>query len=186
MRPVILCVIKNFKVDHLWYYLDPSNAENWHQMGRTYMVGHSYRKAYESYQQAIYRDDRNLVCWLNIGQLFFKINQQRDVLDAYSRGIRLNPYMSELWVSLGELYHNQPEDSLDAYTRALELNSINQVARAKVSQLKIRSRVHCLPLEDLDVTGIEQGGKIDDEISDDISSYKRSVSIIFCMKILNY
>ena len=183
---MILSAIKDFKVEHLWYYLDPSNADNWHQMGRTYMVGRSYQKAFESYLQAVSRDDRNLLCWLNFGQLYFKTNRYRDALDAYCKGIRLNPYMSELWVSLGELYHNYPSDSHEAYNRALELDPTNQVARAKVNQLKIQLQVHYVPLEYLDVTGVEQGEKIDDEISDDISSYRRSVSIIFYMKILNY
>lgn len=129
------------------------------------------------------------MCWLNIGQLYFKINQWRDALDAYSKSIRLDPYISEFWASVGELYYNcynqgnLIEDSLYAYSRALELDPTNQVARARVRQLKTRLRIHDVPLEDLDV---EQGGKIDDEISDDIPLYRRSVSIICYIKILDY
>ena len=183
MRPVIFTVIKFFRVENLWYYIDPSNAEDWHQMGRTYMVGHSYQKAYESYQQALYRDAQNPVYWNNVGQLYFKVNQYRDALDVYCKSVRINPYGSETWAYLGELYFNctnQVQDSLDAYSRALELDPTNHVARARVRQLKIRLQVHQVPLEDF------QGRTIDDEISDDISSYRRSVSIIFYMKTLDY
>jgi glucose repression mediator protein len=124
----------------IWYYLDPSNAEYWHQMGCTYMVGHGYHAAYESYQQAVNRDGQNPVCWCNIGQLYFKINQYLDALHAYSRALQLNPYGSEVWASLGELYYNgsnQAEYSLEAYSRALKLDPTNQVTRARVRQLKI-------------------------------------------------
>jgi tetratricopeptide (TPR) repeat protein len=142
------------------------------------MVGRRYNRAYEAYQQAVYRDGRNPEYWRNIGQLYFKLNQYLDALDAYSRSIRLNPYFSEVWASLGELYYNSDQanliDSLKSYSRALELDPTNQVTRARVRQLKIRLQVRHVPLEDLDITGVEQGGKIDEEISDDISSsYRR-------------
>jgi hypothetical protein len=66
----------------------------------------------------------------------------------------------------------------------LKLDPTNQVTRARVRQLKIWLQAHQVSLEDLDSTGVEQGGKIDDE---DISSlYRRSVSIIFYIKILDY
>lgn len=62
-----------------------------------------YPKAYEAYQQAVYRDGRNPTFWCSIGVLYYQINQYRDALDAYSRAIRLNPYISEVWYDLGTL-----------------------------------------------------------------------------------
>ena len=57
------------------------------------MAGQKYNKAYEAYQQAVYRDGRNPTFWCSIGVLYFQINQYRDALDAYSRAIRINPYI---------------------------------------------------------------------------------------------
>jgi len=62
-----------------------------------------FPKAYEAYQQAVYRDGRNPTFWCSIGVLYYQINQYRDALDAYSRAIRLNPYISEVWYDLGTL-----------------------------------------------------------------------------------
>lgn len=62
-----------------------------------------YPKAYEAYQQAVYRDGRNPTFWCSIGVLYYQINQYRDALDAYSRAIRLNPWISEVWYDLGTL-----------------------------------------------------------------------------------
>jgi cytochrome c-type biogenesis protein CcmH/NrfG len=66
-----------------------------------------YPKAYEAYQQAVYRDGRNPTFWCSIGVLYYQINQYRDALDAYSRAIRLNPWISEVWYDLGTLVSSQ-------------------------------------------------------------------------------
>lgn len=67
------------------------------------MSQQKFPKAYEAYQQAVYRDGRNPTFWCSIGVLYYQINQYRDALDAYSRAIRLNPYISEVWYDLGTL-----------------------------------------------------------------------------------
>ncbi len=72
-------------------------------MGRCYMQMGKHPKAYEAYQQAVYRDGRNPTFWCSIGVLYYQIQQYRDALDAYSRAIRLNPYISEVWYDLGTL-----------------------------------------------------------------------------------
>ncbi|KAF7300373.1 Transcriptional corepressor [Mycena chlorophos] len=99
---------------------DPSDAQSWYLLGRAYMAGQKYNKAYEAYQQAVYRDGRNPTFWCSIGVLYFQINQYRDALDAYSRAIRINPYISEVWFDLGSLYescNNQISDAMDAHAR---------------------------------------------------------------------
>jgi hypothetical protein len=95
------------------------------------MSQQKYPKAYEAYQQAVYRDGRNPTFWCSIGVLYYQINQYRDALDAYSRAIRLNPNISEVWYDLGTLYescNNQTSDALDAYTRAADLDSTSKHA----------------------------------------------------------
>lgn len=83
--------------------VDQSDAQSWYLLGRCYMSQQKYPKAYEAYQQAVYRDGRNPTFWCSIGVLYYQINQYRDALDAYSRAIRLNPYISEVWYDLGTL-----------------------------------------------------------------------------------
>jgi general transcriptional corepressor CYC8 len=103
------------------------------------MAGQKYNKAYEAYQQAVYRDGRNPTFWCSIGVLYFQINQYRDALDAYSRAIRINPYISEVWFDLGSLYescNNQISDAIDAYARAAELDPNNGVIRQRLELLK--------------------------------------------------
>lgn len=91
---------------HLALFLkhpDNTDAQSWYLLGRCYMSQQKYSKAYEAYQQAVYRDGRNPTFWCSIGVLYYQINQYRDALDAYSRAIRLNPYISEVWYDLGTL-----------------------------------------------------------------------------------
>ncbi|KAJ7480062.1 TPR-containing protein Mql1 [Mycena galericulata] len=118
---------------------DPSDAQSWYLLGRAYMAGQKYNKAYEAYQQAVYRDGRNPTFWCSIGVLYFQINQYRDALDAYSRAIRINPYISEVWFDLGSLYescNNQISDAIDAYARASELDPNNPVISQRLALLK--------------------------------------------------
>lgn len=79
-----------------------------------------YPKAYEAYQQAVYRDGRNPTFWCSIGVLYYQINQYRDALDAYSRAIRLNPYISEVWYDLGTLVSD--EEDIKQYGESIHAN----------------------------------------------------------------
>lgn len=103
------------------------------------MSQQKYPKAYEAYQQAVYRDGKNPTFWCSIGVLYYQINQYRDALDAYSRAIRFNPYISEVWYDLGTLYescNNQTTDALDAYQRAAELDPSNPHIKARLNLLR--------------------------------------------------
>lgn len=82
---------------------DNQDAQSWYLLGRCYMAQQKYPKAYEAYQQAVYREGKNPTFWCSIGVLYYQINQYRDALDAYSRAIRLNPFISEVWYDLGTL-----------------------------------------------------------------------------------
>ena len=131
-------------------FLDPSNADDWHQMGRTYMVGQNYSKAYEALQEAVYRNGRHPMIWCDVGRLYLNINQFRDALDAYSRAIRINPYIAQVWILLGQLYEDankQYVDSFDAFQRALELDPTNKIAKRKVRELGVILQVQKTQLE---------------------------------------
>ncbi|TFK38602.1 hypothetical protein BDQ12DRAFT_683044 [Crucibulum laeve] len=132
---------QDLAIQHLTKSLeaDPSDAQSWYLLGRAYMAGQKYNKAYEAYQQAVYRDGRNPTFWCSIGVLYFQINQFRDALDAYSRAIRINPYISEVWFDLGSLYescNNQIGDAIDAYARASELDPGNTAISERLEMVK--------------------------------------------------
>nr|CAG8536660.1 4115_t:CDS:10 [Entrophospora candida] len=118
---------------------DGNDAQAWYFLGRCYMAQQKYGRAYEAYQQAVFRDGRNPTFWCSIGVLYYQINQYRDALDAYSRAIRLNPYISEVWYDLGTLYescNNQVNDALDAYQRAAELDPTNPHIKQRLQMLR--------------------------------------------------
>ncbi|KAK4683730.1 general transcriptional corepressor CYC8, partial [Tremellales sp. Uapishka_1] len=118
---------------------DGSDAQSWYLLGRAFMAGQRYNKAYEAYQQAVYRDGRNPTFWCSIGVLYYQINQYRDALDAYSRAIRLNNYISEVWYNLGSLYescNNQITDAVDAYSRAADLDPTNTAIKQRLALLQ--------------------------------------------------
>jgi len=117
---------------------DPDDGQTWYLLGRCYMTMQKYRKAYDAYQQAVYRDGRNPTFWCSIGVLYYQINQYRDALDAYSRAIQLNPFLSEVWYDLGTLYESckQLSDSLDAYQRAAQLDPNNEHIQERLAVLR--------------------------------------------------
>ncbi|KAI8801638.1 hypothetical protein BJ742DRAFT_749407 [Cladochytrium replicatum] len=118
---------------------DRNDAQTYYLLGRCYMQQQKFNKAYEAYQNAVYRDDRNPTFWCSIGVLYYQINQYRDALEAYTRAIRLNPYISEVWYDLGTLYescNNQIVDAMDAYQRALELDQDNPHIRKRLELLR--------------------------------------------------
>lgn len=118
---------------------DNTDAQSWYLMGRCYMAQQKFNKAYEAYQQAVYRDSRNPTFWCSIGLLYFQINQYRDALDAYSKAIRINPNISEVWYDLGTLYescNNQISDAIDAYQRASDLDPDNPHIKQRLAYLR--------------------------------------------------
>jgi len=103
------------------------------------MALHNFSKAYEAYQQAVYRDGKNPAYWCSIGVLYYNINQFHDSLDAYSRAIRINPYLSEIWFNLGALYescNDQMADAVDAYQRTLQLDSSNTAVAQRLEEIR--------------------------------------------------
>ncbi|KAJ7882511.1 hypothetical protein B0H13DRAFT_1486532, partial [Mycena leptocephala] len=118
---------------------DPSDAQRWYLLGRAYMGDQKYNKAYEAYQQAVYRDDQNPAFWCSIGILSFQLNRYHDALSAYSCAVCINPYISEVWFNLGSLYencNNQISDAIDAYARGSELDPYNPVISQRLALLK--------------------------------------------------
>lgn len=103
------------------------------------MTTNNFGKAYEAYQQAVYRDGKNPAFWCSIGVLYYNINQFHDALDAYSRAIRIHPYLAEVWFNLGALYeacNDQMTDAIDAYQRTLQLDSTNEAVQQRLRQIR--------------------------------------------------
>ncbi len=83
--------------------VDWVTAEHWYLLGRAHLGMPNYRKAYEAFQQAVYRNERIPDFWITIGILFYRINQSRDALDAFSRAVRLKPGLGVTWYNIGVL-----------------------------------------------------------------------------------
>jgi tetratricopeptide (TPR) repeat protein len=117
---------------------DATDGQTWYLLGRCYMSQQKYRKAYDAYQQAVYRDGNNPTFWRSIGVLYYQIAQFRDALDAYTKAIRLNPYISDVWADLGTLYEacGQRTDALDAFQRAAELDPNNKTFSHRLAHLQ--------------------------------------------------
>jgi glucose repression mediator protein len=64
---------------------DDSDPQSWYLLGRCYMAEQNYNKAYEAYQQAVYRDSRNPTFWCSIGVLYFQINQVKEGFEVSDR-----------------------------------------------------------------------------------------------------
>lgn len=99
----------------------------------------NYGKAYEAYQQAVYRDGKNPAYWCSIGVLYFNINQYHDALDAYTRAVRIHPFIPEIWQNLGILYescHDQLADATDAYQRASQLDPGNIELERRLKEVR--------------------------------------------------
>ncbi|GAA5991661.1 hypothetical protein JCM10908_001081 [Rhodotorula pacifica] len=118
---------------------DPNDPFSWYLLGRAYMTTSNFGKAYEAYQQAVYRDGKNPAFWCSIGVLYYNINQFHDALDAYSRAIRIHPYLAEVWYNLGALYeacNDQMTDAIDAYQRTLQLDPSNSVVTQRLNEIR--------------------------------------------------
>eukprot|EP01129_Flabellula_baltica_P004059 TRINITY_DN1385_c0_g2_i2.p1 TRINITY_DN1385_c0_g2~~TRINITY_DN1385_c0_g2_i2.p1 ORF type:complete len:361 (-),score=61.46 TRINITY_DN1385_c0_g2_i2:219-1301(-) len=76
---------------------DPTQSISWYLLGRSYMKQQEFRKAYDSYFEAILRDNNNAIFWSSVGILFYHINQYIDALRAYVRSITTNPKIVEVF-----------------------------------------------------------------------------------------
>lgn len=105
---------------------DPQDPLNWYYTGRIYLQLRQPTKAYDAYQQAVYRDGRNAAFWNSIGILYYSIGQYRDALDAYTRAVHHAASSAAVWWNLGLLYeacNAQIEDAREAYSKGLEFVS---------------------------------------------------------------
>lgn len=105
-----------------------------------------YPKAYEAYQQAVYRDGRNPTFWCSIGVLYYQINQYRDALDAYSRAIRLNPNISEVWYDLGTLVSSTFQYCLPCCLFRSDAYWPTSMSRATIRSRMRSTRISVLPI----------------------------------------
>ncbi|KAI5480889.1 hypothetical protein MNV49_006698 [Pseudohyphozyma bogoriensis] len=118
---------------------DANDPFSWYLLGRAYMTTANFGKAYEAYQQAVYRDGKNPAFWCSIGVLYYNINQYHDALDAYSRAIRIHPYLAEVWFNLGALYescNDQMTDAIDAYQRTQQLDPSNTIVSVRLREIR--------------------------------------------------
>lgn len=103
---------------------DPQDSLNWYYLGRLYLQLRQPTKAYDAYQQAVYRDGRNAAFWNSIGLLYFNIGQSRDALDAFTRAVHHAPHASALWWNLGLLYESchgiGSEDAKEAFMKGAD------------------------------------------------------------------
>lgn len=103
---------------------EPQDSLNWYYLGRLYLQLRQPTKAYDAYQQAVYRDGRNAAFWNSIGLLYFQIGQFRDALDAFTRAVHHAPQTAALWWNLGLLYEACHgigcEDSREAFQKGYE------------------------------------------------------------------
>lgn len=133
---------------------DPHDALNWYFTGRLYQhCLNQPTKAYDAYQQAVYRDGRNPAFWNSIGTLYFGLGQYRDSLDAYTRAVHYAPGNPVIWWNLGLLYevcNQQTDDAREAYEKARELageevtRTLGTVASAKAFEVRISTRMQML------------------------------------------
>lgn len=118
--------------------LNPADAYTHYVMGRIAMTSKDYRVAYDSYQQAVYRDSKNPLFWCAIGVLYFHMQQHRDAMDAFTRAIHIDPTMPQVWHDMGILYeiYQQFPDAVDAYRRAVRLNPNNTETSRRLTLLE--------------------------------------------------
>lgn len=132
-------------------YIDEDPAGDgfgWYCIGRINMLAKDFSKAYEAYQQAVYRTGTNASYWNSIGILYHEIGQYRDALDAYSRSIHLAPFVADTWWNLGVLYetsHHQTEDGIDAYNRSAELDPSCDRVKERLAILRSADKKEKLP-----------------------------------------
>ncbi len=103
------------------------------------MAGQKYNKAYEAYQQAVYRDGRNPPFGARSVSSTSKSTSTATRSTRTRAPIRINPYISEVWFDLGSLYescNNQISDAIDAYARASELDPGNHLITQRLQLLR--------------------------------------------------
>jgi tetratricopeptide (TPR) repeat protein len=113
-------------------------------------------RAYDLFQQAVYRESRSPQLWMAISILYYEIQQYRDSLDAISRVLRVSWFFHLAWYNLGVLVctmlctlvsnadrgiqydasTNDVDDALDAFERCLELKPDQPDVQARLGVLK--------------------------------------------------
>ncbi|KAI3481677.1 hypothetical protein L1887_55810 [Cichorium endivia] len=97
-------------------------------------------RAYEAYQQAVYRDGKNPTFWCSIGVLYYQINQLPATPSTPTRVPSAStPTSRMVWFDLGSLYeacNNQISDAIHAYERAADLDPDNPQIQQRLQLLR--------------------------------------------------
>eukprot|EP01129_Flabellula_baltica_P006762 TRINITY_DN2573_c0_g1_i2.p1 TRINITY_DN2573_c0_g1~~TRINITY_DN2573_c0_g1_i2.p1 ORF type:complete len:360 (-),score=61.20 TRINITY_DN2573_c0_g1_i2:8-1087(-) len=117
---------------------DPTKAIGWYLLGRSFMKQREFKKAYDSYFEAIIRESTNAIFWSSVGILFYNVNQYIDALRAYVRAVSCDANILETWYNLGILYESchQYQDAKLAYEFGLKLDPTNEKLKFRYNKVE--------------------------------------------------
>ena len=101
----------------------PNNKNAWYNLGQAFYKAKDYRKAAESFDQVVKKDDKDLDAWVYVGYLYERLQDYQKSMEAYKVLVTLKPESAEYWGSLAQVYRklNMKTEAEEAAKKAKAL-----------------------------------------------------------------
>jgi hypothetical protein len=102
-------------------HLSIKNPDELVSMGIVYKNKGEYKKAIDTFKQAIRIDPNNSIAHYNLGIIYLHSDRQREAIEALKQTIRIDPYLARAYSGLGVSYGSLGlyRESIDAYKQYL-------------------------------------------------------------------
>jgi tetratricopeptide (TPR) repeat protein len=110
-------------------HLSIKNPDELVSMGIVYKNKGEYKKAIDTFKQAIRIDPNNSIAHYNLGIIYLHSDRQREAIEALKQTIRIDPYLARAYSGLGVSYGSLGlyRESIDAYKQAIKIDNTNAV-----------------------------------------------------------
>jgi tetratricopeptide (TPR) repeat protein len=99
-------------------------AEYWLNLGNAYYYSGKYKKAIESYEQAIRINPDDAEAYTNLGCAYAGLDMHKEAIESFKQAIRINPDLADAHYGLGVSYwaSGMHEDAIESYKQAIRIN----------------------------------------------------------------
>ncbi len=93
-------------------------------LGNNYLGTKEYKKAIESYENAIEKNSENSNAYYNLGIIYSNIKEYEKEIDSYAKAIEINSEYLSAYYNLGNAYSNNKEyqKAIDTYKEGIKIN----------------------------------------------------------------
>lgn len=107
---------------------NPTDAENWIQLGNNYFDSNQFAKAIDAYGKALELNPKNANVWTDLGVMYRRSGKPQEAIKAFDRAISINPKHEVSRFNKGVVLLHDLDDTAGAIQAWEDLIAVNPLA----------------------------------------------------------